>query len=152
LRAEDVGPHKRSGVLNTAIDVALRREVDDSLHTLPELGDRSPDGLTLGDVAPDELVAGMACQVGQIGQVAGVGEGVEVDDRDIPFGFQDVTDEIAADEAAAAGDKEGSHEFPNENLMERVVARETRAERVAGTDRTGLAHSPRPTGPTARER
>ena len=68
-----------------------------------------PHGVAVGDVAVDEAVARVVAQVGQVGEVAGVGQRVEVDDGRFGVAFQDIADEVAADEAAAAGDEEPNH-------------------------------------------
>ena len=57
----------------------------------------------------------VAVQAGQVLAVAGVGQGVQVDDglcAGVGRG-QPVEDEVAADEAGAAGDKEGHGRGPD---------------------------------------
>ena len=63
----------------------------------------------VADVALHEDMARVALQRGQVFQVAGVGQLVEVDDGLVGLG-QPVENEIAADEAGAAGDENG-HRF-----------------------------------------
>ena len=65
-------------------------------------------GVAVGDVALDEAIARMLGDIGEVGEIAGVGEAVEVDDGDLRFRFEQVVDEVAADEAAAAGDENRS--------------------------------------------
>jgi hypothetical protein len=70
------------------------------------VGEELRDERGVADVAVGENVARVAGEVGEVRRVAGVGEGVEVDElceRGALFG-EALADEIGADEAAAAGD------------------------------------------------
>ena len=60
------------------------------------------------DIAMGEDIARVGCEVGQIGGIAGVSEGVEVDEfRERRALFEEtLTDEVGADKAGAAGDEE----------------------------------------------
>ena len=103
-RALDVGADELGRAVDAAVDVALGREVDDGAR--PVLGEQAI-----------EQRAGRRCRRarrrgarspssdGQVLGVAGVGEGVEIDDRLVACG-QPVEDEIRADEAGAAGDED----------------------------------------------
>src|SRR5262249_42310833 len=106
LCAEDVGADERPRVQDAAIDVALGREVQDRVDSPTH---DVPHGAAVGHVALDKAVARLAGKVGQVGEVAGVGEGVEMDDRVVGLGGQDMADEVTADEAASAGDEDGGH-------------------------------------------
>jgi hypothetical protein len=57
------------------------------------------------------------CSAGQVAQVAGVGERVEVDDR-LVGRRQPVEHEVAADEAGAAGDEDGHVGCPSVGVFE----------------------------------
>src|SRR5271169_6283515 len=64
------------------------------------------DGGRIADIALDEGVLGTVRDGIQVCEVSGVGQFVVIDDR-IAFGeTQDVSDEIGADEARTAGDKD----------------------------------------------
>ncbi len=105
LGADDVGADERAAVVDAAVYVALGREVDDRVGA----AGGGADGLRVGHVALDETVAGVAGEVGEVGEVAGVGEAVEVQDGDGGVGLEQVADEVAADEAAAAGHEHKGH-------------------------------------------
>ena len=84
--------------------MAFGSEVDDgtrlmSVEQLVEQG-------AVIDVAFDEDMAQVAGQRLQVGQVAGVGQRVEVDDALVAL-REPVEHEVAADETGAAGDKNG---------------------------------------------
>src|SRR5579875_2971056 len=51
----------------------------------------------------------MVGHIRQVRQIAGVGQGVKVDNMNIGFVFQYVVDEVAADEAATSGHKHRNH-------------------------------------------
>ena len=98
---------KGSGRVDRAVDVALGREVDDGADLVLAPAGARP--------APRRRCrrgrrrsAGRPGDVGEVGGVAGVGQLVEVDDpptRRRPL-EQELPDEVAADEAAAACDEE----------------------------------------------
>jgi len=72
------------------------------------VGEQAGDEVGVADVSLREDVARIVREVGEIGGVTGVGEQVEVDDlaeRRAGLG-EALTNEIAADEAAAASDEE----------------------------------------------
>ena len=75
----------------------------------PVRAEQRVDQRAIADVAADEDVAGVAFEARQVGEIAGVGEGVEVDDALLRGlgGGEPVEDEVAADEAGAAGDEDG---------------------------------------------
>jgi hypothetical protein len=113
-RADDVGLDERLGGIDGAVDVGLGGEVNDGVDLM--LGEEAGDEGDVADVAVRENIAGVGREVGEIGGVAGVGEGVEVDELRDPFDglragrraffSEALADEVAADEAGAAGDKE----------------------------------------------
>ncbi len=89
---EHVGAHEVLRAEDRAVDVSLRREIDDRIDV--------PD---LIDVLADRDVAAVARYVGgQIGLVPGIGELVE--DDDVLPGGQHPLDEVRPDEAGAACD------------------------------------------------
>ena len=100
--ADDVRGDELPRTVNRAVDVALRREMDDRPHAV--FGEESLHERLIADVATDERVPGVAVEGGEIAHVPGVGELVEVDDR-LVVGREPVEDEVAADESGAAGDE-----------------------------------------------
>ena len=96
--AEAVGPHERVRVDDRAVDVALGREVDHGVVA----GHGHAHRVAIADVALDERVARVVGDVGQAGQVAGVGQRVE--DRHLVVGRgEHVADVVGTDEPGRAG-------------------------------------------------
>src|SRR5262249_14108778 len=106
LSAKNVGADERSGIVDAAIDVRFGGEVDDAVGIFGG----SPDHVAVGNAAVDEAVARVPLQVAQVGQVARVGQAIKVDHGDIRGRFQQVADEIAADETATARYQNRNHE------------------------------------------
>ena len=92
--------------MDAAVDVRFGGKIDDGAGLV--LGEQFGDEVEVADVALDEDVARITLQGGEVLEVAGVGQRVEVDDRFIRL-RQPVEDEIAADEAGAAGDENHLH-------------------------------------------
>jgi hypothetical protein len=86
--------------------MALRGEVDDGINAFAEGGF---DGRAIGDIASDEAVAGVLGDVREVLEIARVREAVEVDDRYGRIGFEEIADEVTADEPAATGHEKGRH-------------------------------------------
>src|SRR5579883_171639 len=105
LRSQNVGADEGTGVENAAIDMALGREMDDAVNAL----DGGPHGLAVGNVAMHEAIARIVSRIRQVRQVAGVGQSVEIDDVDIGLVFENIVDEVAADEAATSCHKHRNH-------------------------------------------
>src|SRR5690606_18589216 len=101
--AVDVGADRRGGVPDRAIDMGLRGEVHDRARAVP--GQQSIDQPAVADVAVHEEMARIALEQAQVAQVARVGQRVEVQHRLVATG-EPVEDEVAADEAGAAGDED----------------------------------------------
>ena len=106
LRADHVRAKERTRILDAAIDVALRREVD---HVRDAHLHGGADLLAVRDVALDELVAKLALDILEVGEVARVGEPVEVDDADRGIGGEQVSNEVRPDEPAPTGDEQFGH-------------------------------------------
>ena len=104
--ADDVGLDEVFRAVDAAVDVRFGGKIDDGAGLV--LGEQFGDEVEIADVALDEDVARIALQSGEVLEVAGVGQRIEVDDRFIRL-RQPVEDEIAADEAGAAGDKNLLH-------------------------------------------
>ena len=82
--------------------MALGGEVDDRLDAV--LAQQRRDHLAVADVGAHEDVAAIALQVAQVLQVAGVGEGVDVDQQVVGPAPAHQPRETGADEAGPAGD------------------------------------------------
>jgi hypothetical protein len=102
--AQHVGAHELARAVDAAVHMALGGEVDDGAR--PVFGQQLVQQDALADVALHEHMPAVAAQAVEVVQVAGVGERVEIDDGLGPAD-EPVVDEVAADEAGAAGDKEG---------------------------------------------
>jgi hypothetical protein len=100
---DHVGRDKILGAVDRAIHVALGGEVDERPRAV--LGQEPRHEFAVGDVAPHEPVPRVIGQAREVGQVAGVGELVEVHDR-LVGGGEPVEHEVTADEAGAAGDED----------------------------------------------
>src|SRR5262249_36544435 len=112
LGAEDVGADERPGIVDAPIDVTFRSEVTDAVDVRGGGGDRG----AVGDATVNEAVARVPFQVAQVRQVAGVGQAVEVDHADLRVGFQQIADEVAADEAATPRHHHRKHGIPPTKL------------------------------------
>src|SRR5262249_39954657 len=91
---------------DAAIDMALRGEVDDGIDASAE---RGFDSRAIGDIPANESIAGVLGDVREVLKVARVGEAVEVDDRNRRIGFEEIANEVAAEDPAAAGHEKGRH-------------------------------------------
>ena len=76
--AHHVGAGESEGVLDAAVHVALRGQVNDAVHLL--LLHQPVEGIEVADVHLDKLVVGFRLHILQVGQVASVCQLVEVDD------------------------------------------------------------------------
>jgi len=106
--AANVGIDEIEGTIDGAIDVALRGEVHHGVHGVP--AEEVADERRVADVALDKGVS-VAERVGDsalAGQVTGVGQRVEIDDPQLGIAGQRDPEEVAPDEAGAAGDQHGS--------------------------------------------
>src|SRR3954453_21480610 len=99
--AEDVRRDEVAGVLDRAVDVGLRGEVDDRIAAL----DRRAGGVAVGDVGFDQLEAVLR-QPAEVLAAAGVGQLVEHPHGVIGVFGEAEPDVVRADEAGAAGDQE----------------------------------------------
>ena len=101
-RAHHVGAGEGERVLDRAIHMALGCQVDDAIHLL--LLHQLVERLEVADVHLHEFVVGLVLHVLEVGEVAGVGELVEVDDVVVGVLVDKEADHVRADEACAAGD------------------------------------------------
>ena len=102
--AHDIGLDELCRAVDRAIHMRLSREVDDGAGSV--LVQKAGKQRSIPKIAVHKHVACITVQTGEVLQVAGVGEFVQVDDR-LVAGGQPVDHKIAADEAGAAGDKYG---------------------------------------------
>ncbi len=92
----------RSG--DAAVHVAFRGEVHHRIDFfLPHQG---RDPLRIADVHFDEAVVGRPFKVLEVGQVARIGEGIEVDDPHVGMAGHPAAHHVGTDESGAACDEE----------------------------------------------
>ncbi len=99
---------KGFGAGDGAVDVGFGGEVEDGSGLVG--GECAAEEISVGDVPVDEGVVRAAGERSEVGGVAGVGEGVEVDEGAFGLGggrAEPAEDEVGADEACAAGDEDG---------------------------------------------
>ena len=106
-RTHHVGACKGEGIFDGTVHVTLGGQMDDAvdllvLHQLIE-------GVEVTDVHPDELVIRFVLNVLQIGQIAGIGELVEIDDIILGILVHKEANNMASDESGAAGDNNILH-------------------------------------------
>ena len=106
-RTHHVGACKGERILDGAVHVTLGGQMDDAvdllvLHQLVE-------GVEVADVHPHELVIRLVLDVLQIGQIAGVGELVEIDDIILGIFVHKEANNMASDESGTAGDNDILH-------------------------------------------
>ena len=104
-RADDVGLKEDTRVLDGAVDMALRREVDDDVGLL--LLEEFTDRLAVADVRLHEAEVGVVHHAPERGQIARIGELIQTHDAVFGILFEDMKDKIAADEPRPAGDEDG---------------------------------------------
>ena len=111
--AVDIGADEGIGRDDGAIDVSFGGEVNDGAGTM--LGQERADECGVADVAAHQQVTRIGRDRVQTGRIAGVGEGIEIDDG-CAGGLKPGEDEVRADEAASSGDEnrvaEGHRVFP----------------------------------------
>ena len=113
---QNIGLGKGEGILDGAVNMALGSEVDHAVDRIV-LEDLA-DCVKVADVGLDEDIVGGYFDVLQVGQVAGIGQFVEIDDAVIRVFLDEETDNMAADKASAAGNKDVSLEFHGYRLVE----------------------------------
>lgn len=100
-RAHDVGLQEDARVLDGAVYVALRREIDNDVWVL--LLKEAVDGLAVADVRLDKAEIRVIHHRCKRGEVARVGQLVQTDNAVVRVFSQHVEDEVASDESGTAG-------------------------------------------------
>ena len=108
-RADDVGVGERERVFYASVHVALGRQVDDAVYAV--LRHQRLDGPVVADVGLHEHVVLLVLHVLQVGQVAGVGQLVQVDDTILGVFVHEQAHHVGTDEARAARYHDVSLEF-----------------------------------------
>src|SRR5262245_52415455 len=92
--------------MNAAIHMALSRKIEYDAYTRSNGG---PHLIGFGDVAFYEPVARIAGHIRQVRQIACVGQSVKIKDSKFWVRLQQIANEIAADEPAAACHEHSCH-------------------------------------------
>ena len=103
--AHDVCTSEGEGILDAAIDVALSGEVDDAVHLL--VLHQLQECVEVADVHLHELIVRLILDVLEVGEVAGIGQLVEVDDLVLRVFVDEEAYYMAADKTGAACDNDG---------------------------------------------
>ena len=101
-RAHDVGLGEGERVFDATVHMALGGEVYDAVDTL--CLHEIHHAFKVADVHLDELVVGLGLDVLEVGEVACIGELVEVDDLVVGVFVDEEADYVAADETGSACD------------------------------------------------
>lgn len=108
--ADEVRHDEVLWAIDAAVHVGLRSEVHDGIDVMvtQEFGET----FAVEDVALHKNVAGIVLQCGEVGEVPGVGQLVQVDDAlnfhamVLPGLAEEIVNEVGADKSGAAGDKD----------------------------------------------
>lgn len=100
-RSDQIGLHEGRRARDGTVHMAFGGEVDDGIDEV--FAQQPIHQRSITDVALNKGMPGRVGEIAQIVRRAGIGQQVEIDNVDIGVGRQQVADEIAADEAGAAG-------------------------------------------------
>ena len=104
--AHDVGAGEGEGVFDAAVYMALGSQVDDAVDVV--LTHYVEHLVEVADVGAHEGVVGALFYIFEVGEVAGIGELVEVDDMVLGVFVDEEAHYVRAYEAGAAGDEDMS--------------------------------------------
>jgi len=102
-RAHHIGLDKDFRIVDGAVHMGFRREVDDAFRIV--FLQQGADQGGVADIALHKHMAGILLNPLQILQIAGIGQFVQIDNLDVRMLLQHVVHEVRTDEAGAAGDK-----------------------------------------------
>ena len=105
--AHHIGAGERHRIFDGTIDVTFGGEVNDAVDVF--LFEQTTHGGVVADVEAGEFIVRRVFHVGEIGQVAGVGEYVEADNVVVGIFANKTAYDVVADETGAAGDDDGVH-------------------------------------------
>ena len=101
-----VGLCKGERVLDGAVHVAFGGEVDDAVDLL--FAHQCEDAVEVADVHLDEAVVGLVFDVLEVGEVAGIGKFIDVDNPVLGIFLDKQADDVASDEACASGNDDAA--------------------------------------------
>jgi hypothetical protein len=103
LRPKRIGLHECPRILDTSIHVRFGREVNQRIESFFQ---QSVYQLNVADTPLDKSVSRIALNVGQILEVAGVGQLVEIHDAAIRLCRENVANEVRPDKSGSTGYKD----------------------------------------------
>jgi len=103
MGAENIGFQKGRSILNTAVHMSFRREMNDRVEPLLKDFIDSP---LVSDVATYKVISVILCNLDKVFDVSGVGKFVEVEEFEIGPIVQDIPHKIRTDEAGSAGNED----------------------------------------------
>ena len=107
--AHDIGLGKGEGVFDGAVYMALCSKVDDAIDFL--CLHEGKHSLEVADVHLHEAVVGPVLDVLEVGEVACIGEFVQIDDAVLRVFVHEKAHDMASDEAGASCDDDSPHRF-----------------------------------------
>jgi hypothetical protein len=113
MGAENIGFQKGRSILNTAVHMSFRREVNDRVE--PMLKDFM-DSPLVSDVATHKVISVILCNLHKVFDVSRVGKLVEVKEFDIGPIVQYIPHKIRTYEASSAGNEDFHSVSPQHNL------------------------------------
>lgn len=98
----DIGLGKGKGILDGAVDMTLRGEMDDAVDVLAahEIG----DSLKIADVGFDESIVGAVFDILQVGEVTGIGQFVDIENVIVGVLVDKKLDYMCADKTGSSSD------------------------------------------------
>ena len=103
-RSHHVGPGERERVFDRPVHMAFGGEVDHSVDVV--VAEYLPHLFVIADVRFDERVVRRTLDVREVGQIARIGQFVEVDDAVAGVFVYEQADHVASDEAGTAGNQD----------------------------------------------
>jgi hypothetical protein len=102
LGANNVRMKERGSILNAPIDMAFRCEVD---HSVEPRVQELVQSRRIRNVSPNKGVAGITNHVGEVFQIAGVGQLVKVQDLNIFAAPKEIADKVRANKPRSTCDE-----------------------------------------------
>lgn len=103
----DIGASKGEGVLDTAVDMTLGCKVDDAIDLL--VLHQLVEGFEVADIHLDKLIVGATLDILQVGEVAGIGELIKIDNLIFGIFVDEQTYNMTPYKSGTAGDDNATH-------------------------------------------
>jgi len=102
--AHHIGAGKEEWGFDGAVYVALCRQMNDAVDII--LLHNGAHALKVADVCLDEGVVRLPFNITEVGEVAGIGEGIQIDDAVLRVFVHEEPHKVRPDEAGSAGDED----------------------------------------------